>query len=331
MPQKMKTAPISTTVQPPYMIALEKLANSKRASKRAIAAKSLDASAELLDRLAEDPSKKVRLAVVNNKSTSQDTLAKMAVSDPSKKVLKAIGARADLRQDVKANLMIGNGIGVLKAVVSSENVDPKLLDIAARDLYEGTLYRKAVSLLGADAFAPRLLFAKEAVLSNKDVTIPTLEYIIAHERDFSLVSFAKRRISELESNLPKDITDKKAMSSALIKAVRANNENAMRAIINHGGNPNLTNQKTGDTIIMNKNLSIDNVMMLEQKGADINATNNLGRSVLIMHINSGNEKIAEFLIRRGADLSARSDLGTAAELASRNNMTELERLMEQYG
>jgi len=66
--------------------------------------------------------------------------------------------------------------------------------------------------------------------------------------------------------------------------------------------------------------------------ADVNATNNLGVTLLHLACQRGNKNIVEILINKGANVNTQNSAGlTALDLAEKNSHIEIVELLREHG
>jgi ankyrin repeat protein len=123
-------------------------------------------------------------------------------------------------------------------------------------------------------------------------------------------------------------------STPLYRAVRAIDLSAVRLLVEAGANPSLA-LKDGSTPLMaaaglgaprggdeevteagDRNDPVDVMKILVEKGADVNAANDLGMTAMHYAVQRGNERIIEYLAGKGGRFDVKNKQGrTPAELA----------------
>jgi ankyrin repeat protein len=78
--------------------------------------------------------------------------------------------------------------------------------------------------------------------------------------------------------------------------------------------------------------SLEQIKALLEKGGDVNAANDEGRTVLTFAAWSGNLEVVRFLIDKGLDVNAKDEKGqTALSIASANNLLEIVLYLGTHG
>ncbi len=156
--------------------------------------------------------------------------------------------------------------------------------------------------------------------------------------------YAKRippRQAQGEINVPPGAT-------ALYRAVRAIDFASVKLLIDAGANPALA-LKDGSTPLMaaaglgaprggdeevteagDRNDPVDVMKLLVEKGADVNAVNDLGMTPMHYAVQRGSDRIVEYLAGKGARFDIKNKQGrTAAELARGRTATLVKQLSQQ--
>ncbi len=98
----------------------------------------------------------------------------------------------------------------------------------------------------------------------------------------------------------------------LVEAAQNGDVNAVRALLDAGGNVNLKDD-AGRTLLMYAALKNQKevVQVLLDKGADVNARNTTGETALSLTAREGHPEIARALLAKGADVNAEDSSGSA--------------------
>ncbi|MBI2677057.1 MAG: ankyrin repeat domain-containing protein [Candidatus Yanofskybacteria bacterium] len=113
--------------------------------------------------------------------------------------------------------------------------------------------------------------------------------------------------------------------SVLLSASRANLPKTIKAVIEEGVDPNIKRLTDGYTPLLLAAWDglLDNVRVLVEAGADINAVSNEGGSALMLAAQRGWREIVEYLLSRGADKTL-VDLEGYTALGAAQTMGHLE-------
>ena len=122
--------------------------------------------------------------------------------------------------------------------------------------------------------------------------------------------------------------------SLLMQATQWGTPKSVKYLLEEGANPNhIDNDKSFPLGIAANRGDLEIVKLLVESGANVNMVTsgglNFGYSALIRATITNSEKVAEYLLSQGADLSYRSPDGTALEIARTMRLDHLVKLYEQ--
>jgi ankyrin repeat protein len=119
-------------------------------------------------------------------------------------------------------------------------------------------------------------------------------------------------------------------ATVLMYYVQHGDENKVRALLQRGANPKLTDAD-GDTALhlaAQSRTAVNLVRLLLNSGADPNAKNNLGGTPLMWAAVYGNDDAARLLLEKGADAAIKDNQGvTASQWATKNHYDELAKFL----
>jgi ankyrin repeat protein len=127
-------------------------------------------------------------------------------------------------------------------------------------------------------------------------------------------------------------TNRKKMSDQpLIDAVRSNDLNQVRPLLNNGANPNASGDRMTALMYASQNGHLETAKLLIDKGADVNSKD--GMTALMYAAQNGHLEIAKLLIDEGADVNAKRFYGgmTALMYASKEGNLEVVKTLIENG
>ena len=131
----------------------------------------------------------------------------------------------------------------------------------------------------------------------------------------------------LATGVPVDTRDPEHDETALMLALRFNNDAIARLLLTQGADVN-ARQREGKTPIMDADVSM--LSELRNAGADIQAADNEGVTVLMKAVERANTEKAKWLIENGANMAAKDEEGqTARDYAIDSVMLEIIAILQR--
>jgi ankyrin repeat protein len=128
-----------------------------------------------------------------------------------------------------------------------------------------------------------------------------------------------------------EVADKNGLTP-LMRATSGHQLEIMRILLDRGADPN-TKNKAGDSALVYAIGNAEAIALLVDKGADVNLRYGTdGITVLMMAAARGEYRVAETLLKNGAEVNLKSQKGeTALSLAQRFGHKQLVNLLQKHG
>ena len=220
-------------------------------------------------------------------------------------------------------------------------IDNKLIDCNERDPLEGSTILHFVATKGATEIVQKLIDVKVDLnaKTRKGKTALDLVMLFNEDSDSEVELDNVQGVAKLLIDAGADQNQeivKPNKSEKYLKLCRNNDKNKAREKIDDLDNINHKSVKDGCTalhLITESDRQVDFANELIAKGADLNITDDDGRTPLISACQFGNKAQAMNLIEKGANINieADPDIGTALTLCCRNSMDEVAIKLIQMG